>query len=96
MSAIPLDPQTNNTAIGLYITASGPITLDVDIGQLATWIKCSTAGTISWYNKYTDETGTWVLEAGEGWPIGFTKINSVGTTAGGLYWATSSNKVGNL
>jgi len=94
MAAKTLDPNVINNSIGLYITKSGQVVLDTDIGELATWVKCTTAGTIRWYNKFTDETGNWILEAGEGWPIGFTQILSAGTTAGGLYWGSTGTDLG--
>jgi hypothetical protein len=95
MATTNLDPNTSNNDVGLYITESGPLTLDVDLDQLATYVKCTTAGTIRWFNKFTGKTGDWYLEAGEGWPIAYTKILSAGTTAGGLFWATSGGNMGN-
>lgn len=94
MAAKKLDPNVINNAIGLYLTKSGPVTLDADIGELATWVKCTTGGVVRWYNKFTKETGDWILEDGEGWAIGFTSILSAGTTASGLYWGSSGTDLG--
>jgi len=102
MGAKKLDPDVINNAIGLYITRSRRVVLDTDFGELATWLKCTTAGTVVWYNENTDETGVWEFEAGEGWPIGCTQIltNAIidgspeSTTATGILWGVSGTDLG--
>ena len=103
MAANKLDKNTGNNNTGLYFTSSGRVTIDVPIGEIATWIKCTTAGDIVWINDETNEIGVWSLEAGETAPIAFTRILTNGTvrgtlettTATGLYWATSASDYGN-
>ena len=86
----------------MFFTRSRRVTLDVSFDELAIWIKAGTAGDVVWYNEFTDEYGVWNLEAGEVAPIGCTKIvtsATVGgvvetTTAGGMFWASSADRLG--
>lgn len=86
-----LDTNIDNNNIGLYITSSGSVTLDTTFPEPAVFIKCTGAGTISYENELTGNTGSLALEAGEMVPVACTKILTVGTTATGLYWASTAS-----
>jgi hypothetical protein len=92
------DPATRNNDTGLYFTKTRRATVDVDHGELATWMQVSTAGLVVWENAYSGENGVISFEAGESKPIPHTKILSSGTvdgvlettTAGGFFWMTTA------
>lgn len=107
MTAINLDPETRNNDIGLYWTRTRRVDpagggLPYAIGELATGLTVGTAGTVVWYNKYTDETGVMSFEAGEWKPIAFTEILATATidgqientTATNMFWTSSSANLG--
>jgi hypothetical protein len=99
----PLNDQTVNNDIGLYITGGGRrVVLDQPFGELATWIKATTAGTVIWKNSKTNKIGIWPLEAGEPFGVVCDEILSGATidgvpevtSAGGLFWATTTARIG--
>lgn len=86
-----LDPYTRNKDIGIVITESHLIPQadwNIDFGFMGTIIKAATAGTIVWFNKYTNETGVWTFEAGEGWAIACTHILTGATIDTVVYTTT--------
>jgi hypothetical protein len=91
MSKNKLDPNIDNNNIGLYITRSGLITLDQTFPEPATFIKCTGAGIVAYQNELTGNSGILPFEAGEMIQIACTKITTAGTTATGLYWATTGS-----
>jgi hypothetical protein len=97
MSKGRIDPKTQNVDLGICITESGVLPAkDQDLLKLATVIKATVAGTITYYNKYNKKTGSWAFEAGESYMIAFTQINSVGTTlaANEIYWGVTDSDIG--
>ena len=102
MTADKLNSDTPNNEVGLCLTKTRRIVIGQYFGELATVIKCTTAGTIVWYNRQLKEIGVWYLEAGECVVVACTEILVSGTvdgitettTAGGLFWGTMASRIG--
>lgn len=102
MTADKFNSATPNNEVGLFFTRSRRVVINQSFGELATVIKCSSAGYVVWQNSQLGEVGVWYLESGEIAPIACDKIltsatidgNIETTTATGLFWATSAAKIG--
>ena len=102
MTTNKLNPNTPNNEVGLCITRSRRVKLDIPFGELAVWLKAGTAGDVVWYNDETKETGIWNLEAGEMTPLACTVILTSATiegvlestTATNMLWATAAQQLG--
>ena len=97
MAAKKFNPMTPNNEIGVNFGKSRRVVLDTHFGELATWVKATTAGTVVWHNSELGETNIIAFTAGEKLPIvcdeiltGAT-IDSIAetTTATGMYWITT-------
>jgi hypothetical protein len=108
MTTNKLDPNTPNNDVGLYWRKSRRVDplaagLPFTIGEMASGIKCSVAGTVVIENTVNSEINIVALEAGEWVPIMFDKVLSGATidgvaettTATGLFWTTTPLGVGN-
>lgn len=101
MGAQKFNPHTNNNEIGVNFVKSRNVTLDQDFGEMATWIKATTAGIVVWYNKEAEETNVITFTAGEKLPLVCTMILTNATidtvlettTATGLQWITTPQKL---
>jgi len=104
MSAFKFNPMTPNNEIGIYFVKSRPVVIDIPFGEMATWIKIGTAGTIVWYNSELDETSVIVAELGEILPLVCDQILSSATidgtpyttTSSGMYWVSTSQQLKKL
>lgn len=85
----PVDPQMtiNNPVRSLAgPILSGNVSLDADYGVYSTWVYVGTTGNLT-YVKWDGSTQLLINVAAGVWhPIHSVRMNSVGTTAGGLVW----------
>jgi len=90
LNVMPLDP---NIKTGPTRVMSGPVrmrtvTLDTPYGEFATWLYVGVTGNVS----LIEWDGTTIvltnLAAGVWHPIYSLQVNSSGTTASGLVWAS--------
>lgn len=102
MTSKKLDPNTRNNDIGLYFGKSRRVIVDEPFGELASWIKAGTAGTVIWSNSVSGEVSIWDLEAGESFPAPCDQILSAATIGGSpevtsatnLFWASTPANLG--
>jgi len=102
MGVHQFDPLTANNEIGVYWGKSRRVTVDIAFGEVATWIKSTTAGIIVWENGENGEVSVIEVEAGESLPLVCTRILSGATidgtpettTATGMFWITTPQQIG--
>lgn len=104
MAAKKFNTMTPNNEIGVYFVKSRRVTVDTEFGEMATWIKSTTAGDIVWQNTELDEISVITVEAGEILPIVCNKIITSATidsvlettTATGMFWITTPQQLKEL
>ncbi len=91
MTANTLNPDTPNIEMGIVFSRSGkvPAAFDTHLGELATGMKAAVAGTVVYKNDFTDEVGAWNFEAGEYYPIAFSRILAGPVTIRGIAYSTT-------
>lgn len=102
MTADKFNSETPNNEIGLCMTKTRRVVINKNFGELAIVIKCTTAGTVVWFNSQLKEYGVWYLEAGEAFLAACDTIVTSATidgilettTAGGLFWGTCTSRIG--
>lgn len=101
MSALKFNPMTPNNEVGVYFVKSRRVTVGTPFGEMATWIKAGTAGSIVYYNSKLDETSVINAEAGEILPIVCDEIltsatidgSPESTTSSGMFWITTPQQL---
>jgi len=107
MTESKLDPSTPNDRIGLYYFKSRRVDplgagLPFRIPEQATWIQCTTAGTLVWKNA-NEEAQISSFEAGEAKPLAAVEILAGATIDGvaetttpttGWFWITTPFNIG--
>ena len=97
MALKKFNPMTPNNEIGVNFGKSRRVVVDTAFGEMATWIKATTAGDVIWSNSEGGEVNIINFTAGEKLPLVCDQILSAATidgsaettTATGLFWIST-------
>jgi hypothetical protein len=68
MASLQFDANTQNKDVGIVLTKTRIVTMataDIELPEVATFLKVSVAGILLWYFEDSKETNVILLEAGE-------------------------------